>query len=141
LQADPITGTADVTSYLPLRASPSSTSAMLKKIPKDGSFTVIKVAQNAQWLKVSYSGETGYVFSKYVKIGGDAANRVCTVTSGAVNMHTGAGKKFDVLGILENGATVIVTAQAKASSYTWYEVSAGDKKGYVCAVYCRISAN
>ena len=141
IQAEPVTGTADVANYLPLRSSPSNTSEILKKIPQDGSFTVIQVASNTSWLKVSYTGETGYVLAQYTKIGGSSANRVCTVLSPGLNVRSGAGTKYDVLGILESGATVIVSGQAKASSYTWYEVLIGNETGYVYAKDCRISAS
>lgn len=53
-------------SRLMLRASNSTSSAILKRMPNGASLTVL--ATKGSWYRVSYSGLTGYAYSKWVQL-------------------------------------------------------------------------
>ena len=137
----PVIGKANVTSYLPLRSTASIAAASVVKIPKKATFTVIEVSTDAAWLKVKYSGKTGYVLAKYVIIGSKTAYRACTITSATLNVRDGADTKHAVITILKTGKTLIVTAQVSTTTGMWYKVIVGKQTGYVAAKYCRLSTN
>lgn len=142
LSVKKVTGKANVTDYLPLRSSASSTASILVKIPKDGSFTITKVMTDTAWLKVTYSGKTGYVLAKYVTVGSGSGDKVCTVsTSSTLNVRDGAGKKYKIIGVLKANATLIVTDVVTVSSDKWCKVTIGKSTGYINAAYCRLSSN
>jgi uncharacterized protein YgiM (DUF1202 family) len=136
-----IKGTANVTDTLSLRATPSSTASILDKIPKDGQFTVMAVSTTKGWLKIKYSGKTGYVLAQYVSIGTGGTDKVCTVISGPLNVRSGAGKTHSVLGVLNSGATVVYGSEVKASDGTnWLKITVGSKTGYIDESLCRMES-
>ncbi len=140
LTVEPVIGKADVDDHLTLRKSASSTSQSLAEIPKDGEFTVLMVETGKKWLKVKYEEQTGYVQAKYVTVGSDDGDRVCTVFCNSVlNVRKGAGTKYDVIGSVSYGTNLIVKSKKTVSGKTWYEVEIGSSTGYVISTYCRIA--
>ncbi len=118
-----------------LRASASTTSSKLTEIPKGSTFTVVQVHTDATWLKATYSGKTGYVMAKYAIIGGSTAYKACTVTASQLNVRSGAGTNYSIIGTLRAGDTLVVTA----TTGTWYKVQSGSNVGYIDSQYARIS--
>ncbi len=140
LSVEPVIGKADVNDHLTLRKSASTTSKSLAEIPKDGEFTVLMVETGKKWLKVKYEDQTGYVQAKYVQVGSNDSDRVCTVfCNSALNVREGAGTKFDVIGSVAYGTTLIVKSKTTVSGKVWYEVEVGSSTGFVSAQYCRIA--
>jgi hypothetical protein len=135
-----ITGKPDVDEYLTLRSSASSTASKVAEIGKDEEFTILQVSTNKAWLKVKYSDKTGYVMAKYVTIGSDSDNKICTVTSETLNVRSGAGTSKDIIGTLKSGDTVIVTSTVTASGEKWYKIVTGDTEGYIFANNCRLAS-
>jgi SpoIID/LytB domain protein len=124
---------------LTIRKSPStSADKYATAIPKGATFTVLEVNTTATWLKISYSGTTGYVMKKYAAISGNTSYQACTVTT-AVNCRSGAGTNYGVLGTLRSGDTLVCTSKVTTSSGTWYKVIAGSYTGYIDSRYARIS--
>jgi D-alanyl-D-alanine carboxypeptidase len=133
----PVTGKADVASYLSLRSSASTGAARLAKIPKNGGMTVLMVFPSSTWLKVSYSGKTGYVLSHYVIVGGKAAYKAGTATASSLNVRSGTSNSKSILGVLKSGQTVLITSSVKSGGTTWYKVLYGAGYGYVDSRYMR----
>ncbi len=141
LSVKKITGTAQVSDYLSLRSSASSTAKVLVKIEKDKKFTITGVNKDSKWLKVEYSGKSGYVLAKYVKVNGNSKNKVCMIiSSGALNVRSGAGTTHKLLGTVKSGTALVVTEVIKASPDNWYKVILSGSTGYVNAKYCRIGS-
>ena len=135
-----VTAKANVTSgYLTLRASASTTGTKVAEIPKGSSFTVLGVHTTAAWLKVSYSGKTGYVLAKYALISGNTSYLPCTITSALLNVRSGAGTSYGIIGTLKAGDTVVVATKVTASSGTWYKLQLGSVTGYIDSRYARIA--
>lgn len=141
LSAKKVTGTAQVSDYLSLRSSASATAEVVTKIPKDGKLTITGVNKDSTWLKVTYSGKSGYVLAKYVLVNGASGDKVCmAINSGSLNVRSGAGTTHKLLGVLKSGTTMVVTEVVKASPDNWYKVLLSGTTGYVNAKYCRIAS-
>ena len=139
LQLAAVTGKANVTSYLSLRKTPSTSATCLVQIPRNASLTIQAVEPNASWLKVFYQGKVGYVVARYVIIGGNSAYRTGTVTYSRLNVRTGAGASYAVKGVIVSGNTVCITSTVPNGTYTWYKIVVGSGAGYIDARYCRKS--
>ena len=63
--------TYDCPTGLNLRTAPNTNATVLLSIPQNTSLNI--TAKNGSWYKVSYAGQTGYVHSDYVKIGGSVS--------------------------------------------------------------------
>lgn len=142
LSAGKVTGTANVSDSLSLRETASSTAKAVAKIQKGEKLTVTGVNKDSKWLKVEFSGKSGYVLAKYVQINGSSKNKVCMVSSsGTLNVRSGAATSKKLLGSVKSGAMLVVTEVVKASPDNWYKVILSDKTtGYVNAKYCRIAS-
>lgn len=140
LSVNPVIGKVDMSEYLTLRKTASSSAESLTQIPKDGEFTVLQVETGKKWLKVKYEDMTGYVEAKYVKVGSDDGDRVCTVFCNSVlNVRKGAGTSHDIIGSIGSGTSLIVKSISTVGSKKWYAVEIGSSTGYVIAQYCRIA--
>jgi uncharacterized protein YgiM (DUF1202 family) len=102
---------------------------------------VLQVHTTKSWLKIRYSGITGYVMAKYAKIAGNTAYRACTVTTTPLNVRSGAGTGYGILGTLKSGDTLVVKAKVTAATGTWYKVVCGSTTGYIDSRFARISTN
>lgn len=77
------TGTVKVNTYLNIRSSGSTNSAIIGKLYNG---TNVKITDSSSgWYKISYNGTTGWVSSSYLKLAqaGTASSRIKTVTSTA----------------------------------------------------------
>ena len=64
-------------------------------------------APSVAWLKVTYSGKTGYVSSQYVNFTGAAAG---TILAKNVSLRSGGGSGYSQIGTLPKGAKVTIHA-------------------------------
>ena len=99
--------------------------------------TVLMVYPSSAWLKVTYSGKTGYVLSRYAVTGGKSAYKAGTATGASLNVRRTAGSTASVIGVLKKNQTVIVAASVRSGGRTWYKVLYGGGYGYVDARYMR----
>jgi uncharacterized protein YgiM (DUF1202 family) len=137
----PVTAKANVSDYLAIRASASTSAAKVGQIPAHATFTVLQVCSATTWLKISYSGSTGYVLAKYAAVLNNTSYRACTVTVSQLNVRSGAGTGYGIIGTLKSGDTVVMTAKVTSSSGTWYKIKFGTYTGYIDTRYARISTN
>ncbi len=136
----PCVGKANVTTYLSLRKTPSTSAAILAKIPRGGAVIVNAVYTNQSWLKVTYSGKVGYVMAQYIVIGGSDRYRAGTVTASSLAVRKAAGSGYAALGTIRSGNTAIVAASVKVGTVTWYRILYGSGSGFVDGRYIRLSA-
>ena len=99
--------------------------------------TVLMVYPSSAWLKVTYSGQTGYVLSHYVITGGKSAYKAGTVTSASLNVRRTAGSTASVVGTLKQNQTVLIVASVRSGGRTWYKFPYAGGYGYVDARYMR----
>lgn len=58
-------------------------------------------------------------------------------SSGNLNVRSGAGTSYEVIGSLKKGATFTITGQKKVSGTTWYKLTLKGKTGYVSSQYVK----
>ncbi|MGL5416412.1 MAG: SH3 domain-containing protein [Clostridium sp.] len=93
------------------------------------------------WHKIKYGNGYGYVSSDYVKVNGgstsgggsSSSSTTKTVTASALNVRSGAGTGYRVVGSLRNGAKVTVVETKNG----WHKIKYGNGYGYVSAEYVR----
>ena len=133
--------TAKVTgSSVNIRKSASTDAAVLKRVEQG---TVLEaVSISGGWVKVKYSGVTGYVSADYVKVSGLSSSSGSSETlkemdskgainASEVNVREGAGTSSSKMYSLSKGASVDVTG----IKGDWYRVHTSKGTGYVLAKY------
>ncbi len=149
------------TDPLTVRSGAGSTYSKLGSLAKGKTFDITGQASDSQgvvWYQLDYNGKKGYVSSQYVKVtdsssdngnndgnnsgGGDITFQVGTVTtsSSPLNVRSGAGSSYSLLGTLARGSTVLVTGSANdKNGKAWYKYQfTSAKVGYICSDYVKL---
>ncbi|MDO4487020.1 MAG: SH3 domain-containing protein [Bacillota bacterium] len=136
--------TAKVTaSLLYVRSGAGTGYSKIGSLKKGKTFTVkgsSKDKNGVKWYKLTYSGKTGYVSSKYVNIIQPTvtamSNTTGTVKNGPLNVRKGPGTNYGKLGTIAKGKSFTVTGKAKdKNGKWWYRFSFNGKTGYVHSSY------
>lgn len=115
---------------LNVRNSASSGGYILTSIPK-GSYVAL-IEKTGDWWKVEYSeGKFGYCHSDYIEIVSEDSAKVAT-KSGNLNVRSGAGKSYPVIGTVSKDENVIVLSTNGYWSRILYD---GNKTGVVSSEY------
>lgn len=133
--------TAKVTgSSVNIRKSASTGAAVLKRVEQGTVLEALSISDG--WVKVKYSGVTGYVSADYVKVSGLSSSSGSSETlkemdskgainASEVNVREGAGTSSSKMYSLSKGASVDVTG----IKGDWYRVHTSKGTGYVLAKY------
>ena len=113
-------------SKLNLRASATSSSSVLAKIPGGSSVEVLNT-DTAGWYQISFSGMTGYVASQYVDLVRNADPVRGRITDGPLNIRSTPSTSGTKCGKLYAGTEVEILETVNG----WYRID----KGYVSADY------
>lgn len=147
--------TGTVTENLRLRAEPSTTAAVLTVAPQGASISLLS-EEIGGWYQVSYGGLNGYMSAEYIAmVSAETANKIPDQnipmgdtmdqldeqayirvnTEGAtLNVRSGAGTGFAVLGSLYHGSILPVTGDSDG----WYQVDFQGGAGFVSGDYVEI---
>lgn len=121
------------TSSTPLnvRSAASTSSSVVTTLPKGGYVTLI--SKSGSWWRVEYAeGKYGYCSESYIKKLSDAQTKKVTLSSGFLNVRSGAGTNYGVISTLPNGKTVITLSTSGLWNKILYN---GTKTGYVSGAY------
>lgn len=135
---------ANVVNYVNVRQKASTSSGIAGKLYAGCVATVIE--ENGDWVYVNSGNVTGYVVKQYLLFGDEAEAAIAkkyapeiTVTANELNIRSGAGTNYDVIGTFTNGAK----ADLLEKGNEWMKIrfsSGGIKKvGYVYARYVEVS--
>lgn len=103
---------------------------VITSVPK-GSYLAL-IEKSGDWWKVEYAeGKFGYCHSDYIEIVSDSVSKVST-QSGNLNVRSGAGKSYPVIGTVSKDENVIVLSTTGYWSRILYD---GNKTGIVSADY------
>lgn len=142
-----VTCTSDVN----VRSGPGNSYSVLTMMSKGQ--TSANLGRSGSWIKVSVNGKTGYVYSKYLSSssGSSASTNTNTntnsgtttstsktvyITAASLNVRSGAGTSYGVIGGLSNGKAVTVVG----TSNGWYKIKYGSGYGYISSSYTSSSA-
>ncbi len=117
-------------SNLNVRSSASTSSQVLTRL-KDNSYVTL-ISKSGSWWKVEYAkGKYGYSHSDYIKTLSASPHSV-KISSGYLNVRSGAGTSYAVKDTLAKGETVLVLSSSSSWSRILYS---GTKTGYVSSGY------
>ena len=118
---------------------------------KNGATVTIVETKNG-WHKIKYGNSYGYVSSSYIKINSTISNgsgntvkppsnsgntqKIGKVTASILNVRSGAGTSYKVIGSLKNGATVTIVETKNG----WHKIKYGNSYGYVSSSYIKINS-
>lgn len=128
-------GTVSVTSgRLNVRSSASTSSSVVSSL-SNGSFVTL-ISKSGNWWKVEYADNTyGYCHENYIKtVSGTPAT--VKLSSGSLNVRSGAGVSYSRIASLYNGEIVIVLSSSNGWSKILFN---GTRVGYVSSVYLSTS--
>ena len=144
------TGTIKVNDTLNVRSGAGTSYSVIGSL-KNGA-TVEIVETSGSWYKIKYGSGYGYVSKDYVTVSSSnnnsSSNNTTTtpstsITTGiikvnnALNVRSGAGTSYSVIGSLKNGATVEIVE----TSGSWYKIKYGSGYGYVSKDYVTVSSS
>jgi uncharacterized protein YgiM (DUF1202 family) len=134
------TGTVKLSSSgsrLRIRSSASTSSSILGHVPHGGKVKVLE-SLTGGWLKIEYSGITGYVSGSYVEIDEAASQTMGKIVNCSyLSFRSGPDTTYSVYGSIKAGTEVPILG----SSDGWYKVSYDSKEGWVSGKYVSIDGN
>ena len=115
---------------LNIRSGSSTASSILSSVAKGGYITLISKSGN--WWYVEYAkGKYGYAYADYIETVSSSPATV-TIQSGTLNVRSGAGTGYSVIGSLASKEVVLVLSTSNGwSKVIW----GGAKTGYVSNTY------
>ena len=129
------------TTNVNVRSGPGNSYSVLT-VMKSGT-TTSSLGTSGNWTKVTVNGKTGYVYNKYLTSGSNAPSTPTTstsktvyVTASALNVRSGAGTSYSVIGSLSKGKAASVVG----TSGNWYKIKYGSGYGYISASYTSAKA-
>ena len=129
------------TTNVNVRSGPGNSYSVLT-VMKSGT-TTSSLGTSGNWTKVTVNGKTGYVYNKYLTSGSNAPSTPTTstsktvyVTASALNVRSGAGTSYSVIGSLSKGKAASVVG----TSGNWYKSKYGSGYGYISASYTSAKA-
>ena len=153
------TGTVKVSNSLNVRSGAGTNYSVLGSLSNGAKVEI--VGTSGSWYKIKYGSGYGYVSKDYVTVSsssnnsssnsgssnsGSSNNTITTPstsTTGTIkvndtlNVRSGAGTSYSVIGSLKNGATVEIVE----TSGSWYKIKYGSGYGYVSKDYVTVSSS
>lgn len=124
------------TTSLRLRQEPNTTSKILATAPRDE--CVVIISKVGQWYKVNYNLQEGYMHADYlnVKTARNAELGYGKVTGSSVNLRSGPGTSYAVVGSVKKGDT---SCYIIGLNNGWYKVITGSKICYIRSDYLELT--
>ncbi len=130
-----VTSTTDVN----VRSGAGNSYSVLT-VMKSGT-TTASLGTSGSWTKVNVNGKTGYVYSKYLTSGSasstpsnsgtQSVSKTVYISASSLNVRSGAGTSYSVIGNLKKGNSASVVA----STNGWYKIKYGSGYGYISSKY------
>ena len=92
------------------------------------------LGESGSWVKARYSGKTGYVYGSYV--GEYTSTNTKYVTATTLNVRSGAGTNYSIIGSLSKGTKVEVISTTNG----WSKIKYNGSTGYVSSKYLSSSS-
>ncbi|PGS48451.1 C40 family peptidase [Bacillus sp. AFS041924] len=123
-----------------IRSGAGTSYQILGSVNKNQKLNVISSANG--WYKIKFNGVTGYISATYVGKGTESnsnssnnTNQEVTsgnyITTGNVNLRSGAGTSYHILGVINKNQKLNVIS----STNGWYKVKYNGLTGYISASY------
>ncbi len=133
------TGTIELeysTSRLRIRSSASTSSSILGHVPHGANVKVLDELSSG-WLKIEYSGVTGYVSGKYVDVEQSSSQTTGEIVNCSyLSFRSGPDTSYSLYDTIKNGTTVTILD----SSNGWYKINYNSKEGWVSGKYVSVGS-
>ena len=143
------TGTIKVNGALNVRSGAGTSYSVIGSLSNGAKVEIVETS--GSWYKIKYGSGYGYVSKDYVTVSSTSNsdsssnnNTSATTTqtgtikvNGALNVRSGAGTSYSVIGSLSNGANVEIVE----TSGSWYKIKYGSGYGYVSKDYVTVSSS
>lgn len=134
-------GTAVVTATsLNIRSGAGTSYSKVGTVTKGTKVTLLK--KSGSWYKIKTGSVTGWVSGDYLNVtlnssgsGSSSTTKTGTVTANSLNVRSGAGTSYSVVGGLAKGTTVTILK----TSGSWYQIKSGSITGYVSSEYIKVN--
>ena len=131
------TGTVNITSgTLNIRSGPGTNYSVIGSLNKGAAVTI--TGSTGSWFSISINGKTGYVSYSYIRLSSSAPATSKTgtvnVSSGTLNVRSGPGTGYSVVGSLKKGNQVTITGTAGS----WYQIQFSGTTAYVSTSYVKL---
>ncbi|MCR8744095.1 SH3 domain-containing protein [Romboutsia lituseburensis] len=132
------------TDVLNVRSAPGTSNSVIGKLYRGNTVDILDSSNG--WYKVKLSnGKIGWSSSDYIKIGGseggsgeESVSGYGTVTTSALNVRSGAGTSYSIVGKLYKNNSVELVAKSNG----WYKVKLSNGKiGWASADYIRLGGS
>ena len=124
-----------IATTLNVRSGAGTSYSVLGSLSKGTKVEVISTTNG--WSKISYNGSTGYVSSQYLSDNTTSTNTTTKyVTATTLNVRSGAGTSYSVLGSLSKGIKVEVISTTNG----WSKINYNGSIGYVSSQYLSSSS-
>ena len=140
--ANAATKYAMTTANLNFRTGPSTSNKIITTIKKNTKVEV--VSYDGKWAKIKYKNQVGYSSKDYLSEVSSSNSSTSTkkktgkVTTGVLNVRSGAGTSYSKIGTLKKGAMVTILQ----TSNGWHKIElSGSKTGWVSADYIKITTS
>lgn len=134
-----------------LRKGPGTTYGIIANYAPGTQVTIL--AKGSNWYQISVNGKVGYMMSTYLtttkpgtsggtgsgdsSVSGGSVAYVWSANGGVVNLRTGAGKNYGVVGQYSPGTAATILAYGA----TWCYVRIGTRSGYMMTDFLRSDNN
>ena len=128
---------------LNVRASPSLQGDIVGKLTGGTKVTPVGKSDDGAWWKISYNGTDAYIYAQYAVAGGSydtaaapttsSGSGTVSVTSDYLNVRSGPGTSYDILGQLSGGQSVQTAGQSTDGA--WWKISYNGQDAYIYAAY------
>lgn len=137
--AETKTATVNATS-LNVRSEPSTSAKHLGSLKKGSTVSVFKTEKG--WANISFNGGRAWVSAEFLNVSnvpaknaqsqnGKSLSKNAKVTATSLNVRSGAGTQYKVVGSLKNGTIVTVVKEEGK----WSNITYGNLKGWVSNAY------
>jgi uncharacterized protein YgiM (DUF1202 family) len=131
------TGTVNITSgTLNIRSGPGTNYGVIGSLKKGATVTI--TGSTGSWFIISFGGKTGYVSYSYIRLSASAPSTTKTgtvnIASGTLNVRSGPGTGYSVVGALKKGNQVTVTSTVGS----WYQIQFSGTTAYVSTSYVKL---
>jgi len=140
---------------LNVRSQPNPNASILTKINRNESYPIVGANGDRTWYQINVNGTVGWVFARFVNVGGNAGNVPTTssqqtfaapATTGLVvtaldqvNIRSGPNRTAAIVGKLpiNNQAQVV----GRNSDSSWWQISYQGISGWVSARFAQLQAD
>ncbi|MEA4969817.1 MAG: SH3 domain-containing protein [Candidatus Pelethousia sp.] len=113
-----------------VRSRPGTNYPILGFAPRGAAYTVMEKV--GAWYKVEFEGQVGYISAHYLAVSAPGAGHGMVVNCNhSVNVRSGPGKMYSILGFAPRGAAYPILKKAGS----WYQIEFNGRTAYLSADY------